>query len=135
MGYENYFSLKIQGEVTKSVTFCPNCKIQVDGKFCNICGSPLDIIQAPVDKKEIITELRKSSDDCSFVLEDTGKCREPGSGYDVSDDIQKFSKKYPSLMFQLDIEWDESGTDRYFFKNGVKQDAKAKVIYNEPTFD
>ena len=138
MGYDNCFSLKIQGEVTKPVTFCPKCKVFAPGKFCSECGTMMEIIQQPVDKKEIIKELREWSDDCSYLLTEKGGTNEGGNGDQIEDDIQKFSNRYPNLIFQLDVDWD-SGFDqdpsRYYYKNGKKKDAKAKVVYEDPKFD
>jgi len=138
MGYSNYFKLKITGEITKPLTFCRKCDVQKDGNFCSVCGSVLDNVQLPVDKKEIINELREFSDDCSYLLSENGGSNEGGNGGYIESDVQKFSEKYPSLIFQLDCDWD-SGFDeppsRYYFKNGQKQDAKAKIEYKEPEFD
>ena len=137
MSYENYFRLKIIGEITNKVPFCPKCKTQINGQFCSKCGSPSDEIDMIVSSNTIIDELLDTSDDCSYLLNSDGNSNEPGSGYKIEDDIKEFSKKYPTLVFQLDIDWDNGFGDdpsRYYFKNGVKKDAKAKVIYNEPEF-
>lgn len=105
MSYDNSFSLKISGTANKNV---------------------------------VIAELRKFSEECNWLISESGGSNESGSGYKINDDIKEFSKNYPSLIFQLDIDWDSGFGDppsRYYFKNGVKQDAAAKVVYNEPKFD
>ncbi len=137
MGYDNRFSLKINGDVTKPSTFCPECKIEVIGNFCNHCGCKLETIQVKVNDKEIIKELRDSSDDCAYLLSEKGGSYETGSGHEIEDDIKKFSTRYPDVIFQLDCTWDSGFGDppsRFYFKNGVKKNAKAKVTYQDPEF-
>ncbi len=138
MGYENAFKLKILGELTETVPFCSNCNLEKQGKFCSECGSPLSLVDVPRDTKEIIKELRKSNQDCNYLLTDKGYHNESGSGFKIDNEIRIFSMKYPSLIFQLDCMWD-SGFDTppstYYFKNGVKQNAKVRMIPDEPNFD
>ena len=137
MSYENYFKLKIIGEAKTKVPFCPNCKTQNNGQFCSKCGSPSEEIEMNIPNSTIINELLDSSDDCSCLLDSDGNSNDSGSGYTIENDIKEFSKKYPTLVFQLDIDWDNGFGDdpsRYYFKNGVKKDAKAKVVYNDPEF-
>ena len=139
MGYDNRFSLKLKGEVTKPAKYCPACVEEKDGNFCNICATPLSIREVPVDKKDIINELRTFSDDCAYLLDEKeGHSNETGSGHEIENDIKKFSVNYPNIIFQLDCDWDSgfgNPPSRYYFKNGVKKDAKAKVIYKDPDFD
>ena len=138
MSYDNYYSLEITGEVTKTVPFCPTCKAEKQGKFCPDCGTPNTLEDVPKDKTEIIKELIEVSEDCGYLLDDDGSSNNSGSGWNIEDDIKDFSTKYPSLLFILDCDWDAGFGDppsRYYYKNGKKQDAKAKVVYNEPNFD
>ena len=138
MSYENSFCLKILGETTRPSLFCPVCKQMKSGKFCSECGTTLEMIQLPVDKNDIIKELREFSDDCAFLLDEKGNTHESGNGYTIDKDIQRFSLRYPNLIFQLDIGWDSgfgNEPSRYYFKNGEKQDVNTKIVYDEPKFD
>lgn len=138
MSYDNSYSLKIKGDVTKTVPFCPTCKVEKQGKFCPDCGTKNIQEDVPRDHKEIISELREKYEECDFLLNELGRSNDSGSGYQIEDNIREFSETYPTLIFQLDCHWDSGFGDppsRYYFKNGVKQDAKAEVIYNEPKFD
>lgn len=142
MGYDNTFSLKIAGEMTKPVMFCKTCNEERIGNFCADCGTKLVVEQVPFKCEEIIKQLRQESEDCYVALKDSGKANEGCSGYDVENDIQKFSKKFPELVFRLDIDWDSGFSDgdgdpkcsRFYFKNGKKQNVKAKITYDEPKF-
>lgn len=139
MGYENYYKLKIIGEVMSPILHCPVCKQQKEGKFCGECGVPLEEIQKPKDNKLIIRELKKFSDDCDYLLKEDGGTNQAGSGWTIEEDIEKFSKNYPTLVFQLDCDWDNGFGDgppsRYFYKNGVKKQSKAKVVYDDPDLE
>lgn len=138
MSYDNRYSLTIKGEVTKLVGFCPTCKNQEKGKFCPECGTPLEEIEVPVPIEEIINELRTEDNDSGYLLDEDGSSYETGNGWNIEEEVQEFSKKYPTLIFQLDCEWDSGFGDppsRYYYKNGVKQGGSAKISYDEPDFE
>lgn len=136
MSYDNRYSLTINGETTKLVAFCPKCKTQKKGKFCPECGTRLEDLVVPITTEEIIDQLRTEDNDCGYLLDEDGSSYETGSGHTIEEEIQEFSKRYPTLIFQLDCDWDSGFGDppsRYFYKNGAKQ--SAKISYNEPNFD
>lgn len=138
MGYDNSFRLKIIGESTKTVPYCPSCNSEKQGRFCPDCGTSLELKDIPKDTKEIVSELRKSNDDSHYLLNEKGGGNNSGSGGEIKDEIKTFSKKYPNIIFQLDCTWDsgfDSPPSRYYFKNGMKQDAKARMVYDEPNFE
>lgn len=144
MGYNNYHKLKIiinTDEIRKEPKlFCDKCKIlPKSGKFCPECGNPLTYIQVekPYDIHEIIKEFRSYSDDASFLLNKTGNTNEPGSGHTIQDDLKEFSKRYPDLIFQLHVDWDQGFGDppsRYYYFNGEKQEAKSQVVFEKCKF-
>lgn len=131
MSYENRYKLTLLGTESVSVPFCDNCNEFRTGKFCSECGETLSQKETQLDSAKIISELRDSSESVDYALEDS--C----SGHNVEEDIQEFSTKYPDIVFQLDITWDSGFGDppsRYYFKNGVKQDATPKISYDIPKF-
>ena len=131
MSYENVFKLKIYNDGSIKLPFCEKCNEFRNGKFCNECGSKLIKKEAPINGDDIIDELRNESEEIDYALE------EPCIGDNVDDIVQEFSKKYPELIFQLDISWDTGSGEipsRYYFKNGVKQDATPKVEFDKPNF-
>lgn len=131
MSYDNRHSLKILGHDSVMMPFCEKCDDFKDGKFCSECGTILTEKETQVNPLAIIGELRNESEYVDHALEDS--C----NGTNVESDICKFSTKYPQLIFQLDIVWDSGFGDppsRYYFKNGVKQDATPKVEFKSPKF-
>jgi len=145
MGYENRFSVKVirSPKITTDTFICPNCQTENrNGKFCSECGTQLTRINKEVELNpyDIIKELREF-EDCSFAINDSGGSKTPCSGYEVENEIQEFSKKYPDVVFQLDVEWDSGFGElpsRFFFKNGKKQEAKVQIIkedFDESKFE
>ena len=59
---------------------------------------------------------------------------EPCKWYEFDKDMKEFSKKYPTILFTLKGEGEESG-DLWirYFKNGKVQVANARIVY--PEFD
>lgn len=146
MGYENTFSLKIikTQKITTDIFICPNCQTEnTKAKFCPECGTQMSKTykEVEIDPYQIIAELREFGDDCSSVLDKDGSPYESFSGYNVEDEIQEFSSRYPDAVFQLDIKWDSGFGDppsRFFFKNGKKQEAKVQIIkedFDESKFE
>ena len=131
MSYENIFRLKLIGTENVKVPYCEKCDSIKTGNFCDVCGSPLTEKETKLNDDKIINELRNESPEVDCALE------EPCTGRDVEYEIQKFSKKYPNIIFQLDVTPDigfQSPPERYFFKNGKKQDASPKIKYKKPKF-
>lgn len=137
MSYENRFSLKLNNApTTKKVNFCNNCACQIDnGKFCPQCGTELVKKDAPFDcTVDIISEFRKDSEEAKYLLNDNGKTECTGNGHDIENDLVKFSKKYPDIIFELLAKWDSGFGDpptKYYIMNGKKQIAKTKVIFED----
>jgi len=101
MRYNNSFILSICGEAKMKVQFCEKCNEVKTGKFCSDCGGQLTDKMIDVKEEQIFSELRQESEDCGYLLDEVGSSYENGSGGNVIDDIKKFSKKYPDLIFEL----------------------------------
>lgn len=142
MGYSNNYKLKVEGTITKTVKECQCGTVNdITQKFCGECGSPLIEKEVDVDANYVITEFvdEYEDGDAGYLLEEDGDTRESGSGYGIDDELKQFSKKYPDLTFILSCQWESGlveegkpGTDYFFFKNGVKKQAEAKVVYTNP---
>ncbi len=134
MGYSNSFELSIRGDAKVMVQFCEKCNGVRTGKFCSDCGELLIDKLVDVDEIKIFDELRKDSEECAFLLDEDGSSYEEGSGYSINDDIQKFSRKYPNIVFELNTTWDigfDDAPSRDFYKNGKHQTTKTKVIFED----
>jgi len=142
MGYSNSYKLKVEGTLTKLIKECQCGKItKSTKKFCGECGTPLVEKEVEVDANFVIEEFVNEYEDgdASYLLEEDGSTRESGSGYNINKELKEFSKKYPQLTFILSCQWEsglveegQPGTDYFFFVNGVKKEAKSKVVYQNP---
>jgi len=131
MSYQNIFRLKLIGTENIKVPFCEKCNDFKTGKFCADCGSPLIEKETSLNSDEIIKQLRQESEEVDYAL------KEPCNGGNIEDEIQDFSTKYPNIIFQLDVTPDSGfgvGPERYYFKDGVKQDATPKINFEPPKF-
>lgn len=87
-----------------------------------------------MENNQIIKELLEQSEECAYLLDNFGRSNEPGSGHEIYDNIKEFSKKYPELLFILDIDWDSGFGDppsREYFKYGKKQSAKSIITFEK----
>jgi hypothetical protein len=144
MGYSNYYSLKVEGKITKKVKTSEDCECGITSEelnFCGKCGVKLIEKEIELEGSYVIEEFVKeyADGDAGYLLEDDGSTNESGSGYTIDDEIKEFSKKYSELTFILSCQWesglsgaDEPGTDYFFFKNGVRKKADVKIIYTNP---
>ena len=138
MSYENKFNLKMVGnpQVQIPVSYCPSCDstYKHGTKFCNKDGVKLEDGVDTEPAEGIIAEFRDMFDDSAHLIDDDGKCENPSGGNGINDDLKEFSKVYPVILFQLDVTWDNGFSDppsRYYFKNGLMQDCKTTVTFEE----
>jgi hypothetical protein len=143
MGYSNSYKLRVEGTITKTVKECQcgNLVEDTTQNFCGQCGTSLIEKEIETDANCVISDFvnEYADGDAGFLLEEDGGTNESGSGYGIDGELEKFSKKYPQLTFILSCQWEsglveegEPGTDYFFFKNGIKKQAKSKVVYTNP---
>lgn len=81
---------------------------------------------------DIISDLRESNENAKYALSDDGDTSESCKWYSHESDIINFSIKYPDYLFILSGEGEESGDIwKKYFKNGMSQICKARVIFDE----
>lgn len=85
-----------------------------------------------VTSEMVISEFVDSYDYAKYALTKTGHTSEPCKWYDHNEELAEFSKKYPTWLFILFGEGEESGDiwKRYYL-NGKVQEAVAKITFDE----
>jgi hypothetical protein len=137
MSYNNSFTLSIkENKQLVARLHCTNCDISFQNKFCPECGYETVIKEFPIDDVELISTFRESDlcDDYCHLINDNGSSEESCGGDGFEDAIAEFSKEYPEVIFQLDVDWDSGFGEppsRYYIKNGEEQDCKVKIIFEE----
>lgn len=138
MGYSNYFKLTVVNQPTenKEAMVCVTCETSysMDKRFCPKDGSPLEHKTLDVPVEDIIERFRNESEEAAALLQPSGHSEETGSGYDIKEDLVKFSKKCPDGLFKMDVTWDNGFGDspsRWYIKNGKIQDCEVETIFEE----
>ena len=89
----------------------------------------------------IIADLRNSlnenardffSEDAKYAIDTTGNFNEPCRWYESESELTEFSKKYPDILFILDMFGEEArDIRRDYFHNGNHQEAVVTITYSE----
>ena len=80
----------------------------------------------------IIADLRFFSEDAKYAIDNTGNFNEPCRWYESESELTEFSKKYPDILFILDMFGEESGDIRRdYFHNGNHQEAVVTIAYSK----
>ena len=144
MGYDNSFSLKVEGKIKREGKGCFACGVVAEDEalnFCGKCGAPLEKLAIETEPTSVIEEFvnEYSDGDAGYLLNEDGSSEESGSGRSINSEVQAFSKKYPELTFILKCKYDkglvnegEPGTDYFFIVNGEERKAEAKLVYENP---
>lgn len=82
------------------------------------------------DVDAIIPDLRGTNFEASYAVDEYGNTNNSCKWYDHERDLKEFSKGYPSFVFTLHGEGEESGDlwDKYFVA-GKMQECRAEVVY------
>jgi len=82
----------------------------------------------------LIPKLREECEDAEWAIDDEGYCEESCKWYSHEEDIRRFSKNNPGVLFKLSGEGEEVG-DLWvaYFKDGLMQMCQAEIVY--PPFD
>lgn len=92
--------------------------------------------QIEVDETFIINELRNFSSEAKYALDEDGESGEACKWYTHAEDLIKFSLNYPTWLFTLSGEGEESGDVwRLYVLDGKKQLAKAKLTFDDFDFN
>ena len=83
-------------------------------------------------EEELIAGFRKACDGAEFALTEHGNSYEATKWYSHDEDLRKFSRMYPDVVFKLTGEGEESG-DQWclYVKNGRSQMCQAKITYDD----
>lgn len=113
MGYNTRYDLEVEGSTYREA---------VTGEDAD--GNETTIF---VTKKISIEKLKKEiANDVGYTYLFGEECK----WYGHADDMRKFSKKYPDILFILSGEGEESGDLwRKYFKNGKMQIAEVVITY------
>ena len=78
----------------------------------------------------IIDDLRNSCTSAECALQPDGSTDSAISWYDYQNDMKKFSKQYPDVVFCLNV-IEECNTEflDIYFKNGKMQVCAAEIVY------
>jgi len=79
----------------------------------------------------IMRQLRKENSGANYCLTRDGETQDKCKWYTHERDLKEFSKKYPTTLFTLYSEGEESGDiwNKHFL-NGKVQICKAKIIFD-----
>ena len=90
-------------------------------------------------KLSIISENDLDVDFEQEIEEHTDGCANFGDSskwYDCETDMREYSKKYPSILFLIDGEGEESGDIwKAYFQDGKMLKVKAKIVFEEFSAD
>jgi len=131
MSYENNYTVKIPvlPTIEEKTKKCEKCGEINDSKFCPECGGDMKefINKKELTEKELLVNLLQVSDGYAFVHESSGS-------WDFESTMKKFSKRYPSAVFQVDVVWESGFGDepsRDYFQNGKQQTAKTTISFSK----
>lgn len=86
----------------------------------------------PDDSGNILESLLKSNESASYAMSENGESRKRCKWYEHENELRKFSKQHPKVLFVLDGEGEESGDIWVkYFQNGKCQVCKAKITFDE----
>lgn len=113
MGYMTRYDLEVEGATYKE---------EVTGEDAD--GNTVTVFVTKQINLE--TLKREISNEVGYDYAFSDECK----WYDHDDDMKKFSKKYPEILFILSGEGEESGDLwRKYYKNGKVQVAEAVISY------
>ena len=128
MGYYTYYTLEWNENYVK-VDNCDHQKPQ-GAKFCPECGKSTEKIYI----SDQITEFLEENKERYYGIEPTGESTDRVKWYEHENNIKILSERFPSVLFTLSGEGEESGDIwKKYFLNGKCQVAKAKITFDECT--
>jgi hypothetical protein len=111
MGYYTTYSLEVIGE-----------EVTIPKSFIEEANKYGIVVPTNVNHEVSIGELSKYGNPFE------GEC----SWYEHDEDMKAYSKQYPTLIFKISGEGEESGDIWVkYYKDGKVQECKAKVTYDE----
>jgi hypothetical protein len=82
--------------------------------------------------KDLVKNLRNSCDDALYALDPDGVCEQDCTWYEHEKDLKEFSKKYPSIVFELSgIGEEHDDIWNKYFKNGKMQSCIAHITFEK----
>jgi hypothetical protein len=96
----------------------------------------LDVVtpeSSELDKNSIIQDLVSDDEfEAKYALEEDGSSSGGCKWYDHEEEMRTFSMKYPTVVFLLEGDGEESGDVwRKYFMNGKCQIAQAKLVFDQ----
>lgn len=80
---------------------------------------------------DIIKELRDECDDAEYAITDDGDCNETCKWYEHEEDMVKFSRKWPAVVFALSGESEDGYLWIKYFRDGGMQETQAVITFDE----
>lgn len=122
MGYLTSYSLEWEPQAMQ-----PNClhPKDEDAKFCPECGLPVGLT-------DVISAYLRENREVYYGINELGNTTEGCSWYDHEEDMLILSREFPTVIFTLHGEGQESGDNwRQYFLNGKSQKVQAKITFDE----
>lgn len=128
MGYYTKFTLTWSR--VESLNPAPTCshKEAKGNKFCPVCG----VAVGTIPPSKMISEYIEKNKDAFYAIDEYGESQDTAKWYDHEDSMKALSKAFPSVLFTLNGEGEESGDlwNKYFL-NGKMQVAKGVIQFDK----
>jgi hypothetical protein len=132
MGYYTRYELTWKVPNGETISLCTHKK-PAGAKFCPQCGEGVKTIstdEAIIQKLSKIIEESDSGEMHGINCDGStaGNCK----WYEHEQEVAEFSKYFPTTLFTLNGEGEETGDIwKKYFLNGKMQVAKAKILFDE----